>query len=176
MSLMIKELKGLILKSELVSLSRDCWDQELTGHLCKVNDNFIAMHLFTDEGYYDGFTVFETDQVTEVYWGNREHQAIAKLIAKNEHIKTPTFNSLVFSQVVIELESKFSSMSFYYGETEEQFEVGRIEAYDEEWLKVKTFGVKRTLSPKYILFQRDEITRVEVNSPYQNNLVELHDS
>lgn len=174
MTLIIKELKELLLKGEAVSISRNSWDQELTGHLCKVTDHVIAMHLYTDEGRYDGFSVFPVTQITEIFWGNREHQAINHLIAKNGHVKTPSFESTQFEDIVLELDHKHSSTAFYYGGDEDQFELGKIITHDETWLKVKTFAIKRTLSPKFIIFQRDEITRIDVNSPYQDNLVELH--
>jgi hypothetical protein len=38
------------------------------------------MSLYDSTGGFDGFTIFETDQINEVCWGNREHKAIELLV------------------------------------------------------------------------------------------------
>ena len=172
--MLISELKQLQLKSETISIERDCSEDELTGLIALVTENIVAMHLYTDNGNYDGFTVFKTEQITEVFWGNREHRAIAHLITQAPSQSAPTIKSSSFRDIVIELDAKFESMCFYTNAGEDAFSIGRIEKFDETWMKVKTFGVKNTLSQKFVIFLRDTLTRIDVNSPYQNKMVDLH--
>ena len=54
----------------------------------------IACYYFqeiTEDGVFDGFTIFETTQIDEVYWGNREHLAITHLASKSTSIEVPKF-------------------------------------------------------------------------------------
>ena len=126
------------------------------------------MHLYTDDGDYDGFTVFETGQITEVFWGNREHRAISHLVAKGEAAIAPTFKSNEFQDIIIELNTEFENLCFHESGCEDNFDIGYIENHDEKWLKIHTFSVKKSLSRMYKLILRDSISRIVINSPYQN--------
>ncbi len=171
--MLISELKQLQLRSETITIERDCSDDCLLGLISQVGGDFTAMHLFTDEGLYNGFSLFEIDQITQVYWGNREHSAIAHQISKAEPVTTPKIYSQTFQDAVIELDKAFDSTCFFE-DGENGFDVGKIEKYDDEWIKIQTFSNKKSLSPLKMLILREEITQVVVNSPYQNQLVELH--
>jgi hypothetical protein len=54
--------------------------------------------------------------------------------------------------------------------------MAKIEEVSDDWLKLLTFGPKRSLSKMFKLIKLDAVSRVDVNSPYQNNIVKLHDS
>jgi hypothetical protein len=168
------ELKKLTLQSEIISIERDCHDEELTGILCDTNFHVTTMHLYTNEGEYDGFTVFETNQITEVFWGNREHKAIAHLVKKNAAVKAPKLVAKEFPDIMIELGTKYSSLCFHPVNFEDKFDIGVIKKHDKEWLKIRTFGVKKSLSRLYKLLLKESISRIVVDSPYQNQIVELH--
>ncbi len=172
--MLIPELKKIKLQSELISIERDCHDEELTGIICDIDDKITSMHLYSDDGDYGGFTVFETDQITNVVWGNREHQAISHLIAQNESVTTPKFESKVFQDIIIELGTKFESVCFYEENSEEKYDIGKIVKYDDDWLKIHTYATKKSLSRMYKLLLRETISRIVINLPYQNKIVDLH--
>ena len=77
---------------------------------------------------------------------------------------------------IIELNKKFSSVSIYQFHNEDKFSMAKIEEVSDDWLKLLTFGPKRSLSKMFKLIKLDAVSRVDVNSPYQNNIVKLHDS
>ncbi len=174
--LLIPELKKLQLQSEVISLERNCHDEELTGIICRIDDNITTMHLYTDDVDYGGFTAFETDQITEIYWGNREHQAISHLISEGKAVKKPKLESKRFQDIIIELGTKNKSVCFHMGSCEGKFDIGQIVKYDHEWLKIYTFGIKKSLSRMYKLILRESVSRIVIDSPYQNKIVGLHAS
>ncbi len=45
MSMLIKELKELQLRSEVICIARDCSEDVLYGQICKVGDDYVAMHV-----------------------------------------------------------------------------------------------------------------------------------
>ncbi|MBV1928845.1 MAG: hypothetical protein KUG81_04970 [Gammaproteobacteria bacterium] len=172
--MLLTQLKELQLQSELISVNRSCHDEELTGIVCGADDNITSMHLYDNDGVYDGFTIFETYQVEEIFWGNREHKAISYLIEDKKKLYTPKLESKEFKEAIIELNSHFSSISFYASNDEDNFHMGKIESHDGTWLKINTFAIKNSLSPMKRLMQWESISRVDVNSPYQNKIVDLH--
>ena len=173
--MIVKELKKLILQSELVSIERDCNDEDLRGIVAFVTVNLCGMHLFTDQGEYDGFTLFETTQIEEVYWGNREHKAIKACIPKDLiKYETPNITSNHFIDAILDLSQFSKSLCFYQYGDEDMFCIGEILDKDEEWLKLNAWGVKKSLSRKQILLKIGNISRVVANSPYQLQIVNLH--
>ena len=172
--MLVSELRELKRQSKLVSVERNCHDEELTGVICHIDDSVIAMHLYDDNGEYEGFTVFETEQVTEVYWGNREHRAIHYLASYNLPVETPTFKNETFQDIILELNSSCTSVCLHTSDSENEFDIVKILKSDEDWFKVQSFAIKKSLSPLVKLIARENITRVVVNSPYQTKIVELH--
>lgn len=173
--MIIPELKQLQLKNEAVSVYRDCSNDELTGTVCKVNEHVTAMQLFHDDGTFEGMTIFETAQITDLVWGDRKHQATTKLISKLHPDALPKFESTEFRNIVLELGDHYDCLSIYSDGNESAFDIGTIEKYDETWIKIKSYGTRATLSPSYRIFLRSSIVRVVVNSPYQNAIYELHE-
>ena len=174
--MLLKELKSLKLSNTLISIDRDCHDEELTGFMLEANKNFIVMSLFSEDGAFDGFSLFETEQVEEVYWGNKEHNCIKALIKDSEVKKLRKLKSTIFKNAILEMNSDYSSLNIYTHHNESKFEVAEIISSGNGWLKVLTFGAKRSLSRLNKLIQFDSISRVDFNSPYQNNIVKLHES
>ncbi|GEM_PF-3638732 len=172
--MLIKELKKLKAKEELVTIIRTCDGEGLTGCLTQVNENYVAMHLYNDDGKYDGFTIFETYQIEEVLWGNREHKAIDYLINKGEPIITPRLKTRAFQNAILEVSKKYGCLMLYKSYTDDMFDIVDILGHDDDWLKVQTYGTKQSLSRMTKLIERYDICRVTVNSAYQKDIVNLH--
>lgn len=172
--MLVEELNIHANNKELISVERDCHDEELTGYILKADDNLVSMTLVDCDGIFEGFTVFKTDQITEVFWGNREHQALSILSGSVPSLTPPSFEASEFEEIIIEALEKFPSVCLYQHHDEDNFDIAQIEAHDEEWLKIYTFGGKKTLSRMKKLMKIDAISRIDVDSPYQNGIVELH--
>lgn len=172
--MLIQELKKLTLKSEVISLERNCHNQALTGVLTSINERTTGMQLYTEEGDYEGYTLFETVQITDVCWGNREHQALGYLIEQQDTPCPPTFSSKSFQERILELGQKYASVCFHEAGYEESFILGEIEKCDPQWLKIHAYGITHSLSRMYRMVLRQEISRVVVDSPYQHKILHLH--
>ncbi len=174
--MLIKELAQLQLQKKLISVDRDCHDEELTGIIISANDSFVLFQEITEDGVFDGFTIFETTQIDEVYWGNREHESIAALIDKDISVVIPKLDSETFSDAVIELSKLYSNICIFKYHDEDTFSIATINSYDDDWLNISTFGPKRSLSRMEKIMKSDSISRVSVDSPYQKNIEKLHQS
>ena len=172
--MLVEELQKLSQNDVLVSIDRDCHDEELTGFICQVSESVITMQLFTNNGDYDGFTLFETNQIESVWWGNREHHAIQHLVELKQLPDRILFENLNFFDAILELNDQKPSLEIYCSNDEDRFDIGKIEAMYEDWCKITTFSKKATLSPMKRIFRIDSISRVSVDSPYQKSIVALH--
>ncbi|MDG9669200.1 hypothetical protein ONV78_15770 [Hahella sp. CR1] len=172
--MLIKELNALKENQELVSIERNCHDEELTGFIHTATEGVIIMSLFSNDGDYEGIAIFETEQISEVYWGNREHKAITSLIDASQEINFPVVEGKIFPDILIELNSAYESLCLYQSHSEGQFNVGKILDHDKDWLKLHAFAGKKTLSPLNKLIPMDDISRIVIDSPYQKKIVNLH--
>ncbi|MBX2853222.1 MAG: hypothetical protein KTR15_15920, partial [Phycisphaeraceae bacterium] len=172
--MLLEELYKLADAGELISVERDCHDVELTGLLSHVSDSLIAMHLFTNEGDFDGIAIFKFDQIEEVYWGNREHKAIQLLIDQSVELPHIEVAHDDFFSAIVELNAKYPSICVHSAHAESRYDIAHIEDYDHDWCKILTFSPMKSLSRTYKLIQSQSISRIVVESPYQNGIVRLH--
>jgi len=172
--MLLRELHKLQLQQKLISIDRGCHNEELTGFLVKATESYVLLQLFTDDGDYDGLSLFEIDQIEEVFWGNREHEAIAALIDKSKPANLPKLETESFTEAMRELIDKFSSVMVFTHHDEDNFSIAQVTEQDDEWLKLYTFGPKRSLSRLNQLVRKDNVSRLSVDSPYQRNIEALH--
>ena len=172
--MLLDELKQLAQNNELVSITRNCHDEELTGLLRTVSDSIVTISLFGNEGGYEGFAVFEFNQIEELYWGNREHKAIRNLVDSHVIPDFPSLNSDNFLDALKELNKTYQSVCLHSSNDEDRYEIGKIERLNKNWCKLLTFSTMKTLSRMQKIIRTDLITRVVVDSPYQNSIVSLH--
>jgi hypothetical protein len=171
--MLVSELKKLKLEQKLISIRRSCADDDITGVIELINDEITIICMYTDDGEYDGYALFYTKQIYEVLWGNREHKAISTLIQKYGNKSPIQISGESFEDVFNTLNEEYSSLCIYTDD-ESQFDIAVVEKQGDNWLKIQTFGPKKSLSSLYKLLKVNDIGRVDVDSPYQNKIVELH--
>lgn len=174
--MIIPELKKLKLQEEVVSLKRDSSEDDLTGIIEFVTNEVVALRLYTDDGVFDGFTIFEISQISEVMWGNRVHKAIALLIQKYGEKRRLSVTAETLIEIAAELSDIKTSICLYHSFGEDNFDICKIIGRDQDWLKLDTFGTKKTLSKLTKLIQTSSLLRLTVDSPYQDKIIELHQS
>lgn len=173
--MLIQEIKKLQLQKELVSIRRGCSDEDQTGRFEFINHEIALFSLYSDEGEFDGYTFFYVNQITEIMWGNREHKSIATLIENRSKPKL-LLGSESFVALLKEAAAKYDSLCIYHTDEEDSFDIAKILDISDGWVKIQTYGPKRTLSKLFKLIELESIVRVTVDSPYQNNIVRLHGS
>ena len=172
--MMLQELKKLKLQSELLSVRRHCSDDDLIGMVEYINNELLVLCLWNDEGRFNGFTVFEIAQINELIWGSREHKAIAMLVKRFGEKPSFSLKSQNFFDALAELSQQHDTLCLYHEHGENSFDIAKIEDQNGEWLKISTYGPKRTLSRTNKLIYQKHILRITIDSPYQNSIVEVH--
>ena len=173
--MLIREIKALINNQQLVSLElADLEATEVTGFFLSATDELVVIQMIGNDGSSEGFTLFEPDLISEIYWGNREHQCIQALARKKSQVTPVLFKSDNFRDAIIELSSRYQNIALYSLDKSDNFEIGRIVDHDDEWLKIQCSGTLKTLSHLSKLTRIDNICRVEFGSPYITDLIDLH--
>ena len=173
--MIVAELQKLKEDKTLISIERSgVSDDELTGFVLHTDDNLVIMRMYSDDGDYEGMTVFPTSQITEVFWGNRTHLAIHHLIEDLKSWDELTIDSVGLGDVVEELCSRYEAVGLMENGDEDRFDVAKYVGQDEEWLKLECYGTKKTLSKLTKLVKLDSISRVEFDTPYIRKIMKLH--
>lgn len=174
--MLIREIKELITQQELASLElADNDGSEVTGFFLSASDNLIVMQQIGNDGRTDGFTLFEPELVSELFWGNREHQCIKALALEKSRVTPVLFKSTQFNKAVIEISSRYHQIGLYTFEDGDNFEVARVVDHDEEWLKLESSGTLKTLSTLTKLIRLDRVCRVEFGTNYLHDLAHLYE-
>ncbi|BCD98104.1 hypothetical protein [Marinagarivorans cellulosilyticus] len=174
--MLIQEIKKLQLQRELVSIRRSCADEDQTGVFEFANDEVGIFSLYSDEGAFEGYTFFHIEQIYELMWGNREHKSIASLIESGSDKPKLLLESENFEDLFKEAAAKYNSLCIYHSDEEDSFDIAKVEGISDGWIKILTYGPKKTLSRLNKLIEAENIMRITVDSPYQNNIVNLHNA
>ena len=174
--MLVNELESLKSAGELVSLYLHGDEEPLLGIVHTINNRVTAMVLFSENGEYEGWTLFETANITGMLWGNREHRAIGRLIDTSYERVIPVKGKASFSHSLIELGARLECIGIFTCAEGEGggFDMGRIVDYDGHWLKVHIYGGKDTLSTGWKIMPREDVLRIEIDTPYMNKVVLLH--
>lgn len=174
--MLVREIKELIARQELVSLElADNDASEVTGFFLSVSRNLIVMQRIGNDGRTDGFTLFEPELVSELFWGNREHECIKALAQEKSQITPVLLKSTQFNKAVIEISSRYHQIGIYTFDDGDNFDVAKVIDHDNEWLKLESFGTIRTLSNLTKLVRFDKICRIEFGNNYLNDLAHLYE-
>ena len=173
--MLVKELELLKSAGELISLYLHGSDEPLMGIVHTVNSRVTAMILFSENGDYEGWTLFETANITGMQWGDREHRAISRLVDTSFERVLPVKGKMSFGHSLVELGSRLECVGiFTCDEGDGGFTMGRVMDYDGQWLKVQTYGAKDTLSSGWKMIPREDVLRIEIDTPYMNRIILLH--
>ena len=173
--MLIQEIKHLINHQQLASLELSDSDMtELTGFFLSATDNLVTMQKIGNDGGSEGFTLFEPELISELYWNNREHLCIQALAHQKSRVTPVLFKADHFQDAIIELSSRYHSIGLYSLDDSDNFEIAQVIDHDDEWLKLKCSGTLKTLSPMMKLMRRNHICRIEFGSSYLKDLAQLH--
>ena len=168
-------IQKLIIHKDLTTVTFNDADQtEITGYFIKETDNLILMQLVTNSGLSDGYTLFEPELVHELMWGNRGLSSIDRLFQQKSKIDPIYLGADAWHEVIVEISHMHGLIAFYSTEDSDCFDVGLVLMHDEEWLLLDALGSVETMSRFKKLVRSDNVCRIEFDTPYLNDLNELH--
>jgi len=169
------ELKKLASENKLVSIEReDVDDGQITGVIIDTNDDYLMMRLHDDDGSVEGFTIFPVEQISEIVWGNREHDCIEEFMKNKSIPETPDIKLNGLSDILQQLSKKYDAVCLMENGNESSFDVASIIEVDDDWVKADCYGTTKTLSRMNKLISTKTFSRIEFDTQYVSRVVELH--
>ena len=173
--MILDELKLLVSDKTLVTIEReDVSSDQITGVIVKFNEEFVLMCLHDDAGKFDGFSIFATSQISEILWGNREHECIAEFMKNETTQPDPEIDLSTMPDILVQLGKKYPAVSLMEDGDESSFDVAEIVKVDEKWVKLHCYGTLKTLSRLKKIVSVDTFSRIEFDSPYVKRILNLH--
>ena len=175
MDLNTKYLDKLKNENILADIYTDNYDESDYGFIIDFNDDFLLVEKFDDECNYDGLTIFLRHNITRIRWSGNDIESVAKLIDTTKRQKNKITIDLKSMQTILESVSmNYNHLTVHIQDIDKSVcFIGQIHEMDDNTIVINEFGTKSSLDRKFILLSLDDITRIDVNGQYENNLKKL---
>ena len=171
-----KTLKLLQTKEIFVDIYTDHFNESLYGFVKVFNNNFLLLEHYNEDGFYNGIVIFRREDITRIRWDNNDINSTFKLV--NRHKKTIKYNDIAIDSIVNIIKSvdkvfKHVNLRIQNIETDWSI-IGQIQDIDDETIIIKEFGTLKSLDRGTLMFSVSDITRIEADGIYENNLLKIH--
>ena len=175
MALTTKYLEKLKNENTVADIYTDNYDESDYGFIVGFNDDFLLIEKFDDEYNYDGLTIFLRHNITRIRWSGNYLESTAKLIDSTKRQKDKINIDLTSTQTILEDANRlYNHLTVHIQDIDRNVcFIGQIHEMDENSIVIHEFGTKSSLDRKFILLSLDDITRIDVNGQYENNLKRL---
>lgn len=175
MDLKTKYLEKLKNEQILADFYTDSYSETTYGFVLNFNEDFLLVEKFDDECNYDGLTIFLLHNVTRIRWAGNEIESIAKLIDLTKRQPNQINIDLTSTKTILESVNKlYNQVTVHIQDIDDSVcFIGQIHEIDNESVVINEFGTKSSLDRKFILLSLDDITRIDANGQYENNLKKL---
>jgi hypothetical protein len=169
-------LKTLQNNEVLVDIYTDHFNESFFGFILNYNNDFLLLEHYNEDGLYNGIIVFRREDITRIRWDNNEINSVLSLIKRVENFE-------IFSRIKIDsLKNVLKSINEVYFHLSLRIQnintdwsiIGQLEEMDSETIIIKEFGTMSTLDRAYLMFSTNEITRIDADGIYENNIIRLH--
>lgn len=175
MDLHTKYLAQLKNENIFADFYTDHYDESDYGFVLDFNDDFLLIEKFDDECNYDGLSILLRHNITRIRWAGNDLESMAKLIDVTKRQTGNTDIDLSSTQKILEsVNHRYNPVTVHIQDIDKGVcFIGQIHEMDERSVVIHEFGTKSTLDRKFILLSLDDITRIDVNGQYENNLKRL---
>jgi len=175
MDLNTKYLEKLKNKSILADIYTDNYDDSDYGFVVDFNEDFLSIEKFDSECNYDGLTIFFRHNITRIRWSGNDIESVAKLIDLTKRLKDKVIIDLTSTPTILKsVNQLYNHLTVHIQDIDKSVcFIGQIHEMDENSIVIHEFGTKSSLDRKFILLSVEDITRIDVNGQYENNLIKL---
>ena len=175
MELRTKYLNKLKSEQILGVFYTDNYDESDYGFVIAFNEDFVLIEKYDDNYCYDGITLLFQHHITRIRWSGNDLQSASKIIDATKrpfHIITIDLTSI---QTILETISKQHRFITVHTQDLDRdiCYIGEIHEMDNDDIVLHEWGTPSSLDRKFILLSLHEITRIEADGIYENNLKTL---
>ncbi len=175
MDLNTKYLQKLKSENILAHIYTDHYDESDYGFILDFNDEFLLIEKFDDDCNYDGLSIFQRHNITRVRWSGNDIESVSKLIDPTKRPKIMINIDLTSINTILEnVDKLYNHLTVHIQDIDKSVcFIGQIHEIDENSIVINEFGTKSSLDRRFILLSLNDITRIDVNGQYENNLKRL---
>lgn len=175
MDLYTKYLEKLKNENILADIYTDNYDESDYGFVVDFNEDFLLIEKFDSECNYDGLTIFFRHNITRIRWSGNDIESVAKLIDPTKRLKDKVIIDLASTLTILKsVNQLYNHLTVHIQDIDKSVcFIGQIHEMDENSIVIHEFGTKSSLDRKFILLSMEDITRIDVNGQYENNLIKL---
>jgi hypothetical protein len=177
MSLQTKYLDKIKKEQILADFFTDHYDETDFGFLLEFNDDFLLIEKIDSQSNYDGLTIFLRQSITRIRWTGNEIESVAKLIDVSKRPKIEKVIDLTSIHSILKsLDNIYHHVTIYIQDLDKDVcFIGQIHEIDEYSIVIHEFGTKLSLDRRFTLLSNNDITRIDVNGQYENNILKVFD-
>ncbi len=175
MNLQTKYLDKLKKDNSLAEFYTDNYDESYFGLVLNYTDEFLLIEKYDEDSNYNGLTILFRHNITRIRWSGNEIESVEKLI---DSTKSQSYTSKIdLSSIHSVLESSyklFNHITVHIQDIDRNIcFIGQIHEIDPYSIVLHEYGTKTSLDRKFIFLSIDDITKIDVNGKYENNLLRL---
>jgi len=170
-------LKTLQTKDIFVDIYTDHFDESFYGFVRNFNDDLLLLEHYNDDSFYNGIIVFRREDITRIKWDNNDINSAFKLVTRQENIKEliSEINIESIESIIKSIDKTFKHVNLQIQNINSDWSIiGQIQEIDAEIIIIKEFGTKSTLDRGMLMLSTPDITRVDADGIYENNLLKIH--
>jgi len=133
--------------------------------------------LHNDDSFYNGIIVFRREDITRIRWNNNDINSAFKLVTRQEKINEfiSEINIESIESIIKSIDKTFKHVNLQIQNINSDWAIiGQIQEIDAETIIIKEFGTKSTLDRGMLMLSTTDITRVDADGIYENNLLKIH--
>jgi hypothetical protein len=178
MNIANKTISVLIEKEVLVDVYTDYFNDSLYGFIKVFSDSFLLLEHYNEDGFYNGIVVFKREDITRLRWDNNEINSVQKLIKRhNQDISYESIDLNSIKSIIISIDRIFKHISLKTQNIDTDWLlIGKLLEIDDDTILLKEFGTMSSLDRATLMLSVDEITRIDADGIYENNILKIHSS
>jgi hypothetical protein len=171
-----KTLETLQIKGIYVDIFTDHYDESFFGFVRVFNDHFLLLEHYNDDGFYNGIIVFRRQDITRIRWDNNEIKSASKIITRREQIKELADIRIDSIEIIVKsVDKAYGYVSLQIQDLNSDWTIiGQVQEMDTDTIVIKEFGTMSALDRGTLMLSIADITRVDADGLYENNLMKIH--
>ncbi len=169
-----KILEKLVNEQILVDVFSDYFDLSMFGFIRKFNRDLIVFEHYNDDAIYNGIIIFRRQDITRLRWDNNEINSMASLI-KREDTSVEKINIDTIVDTIKSVNKIYGYVSLQIQDINPDWTIiGEVQFIDDDTLVLHEYGTPSSLDRAMLMLSIQEITRIDVDGTYENNLMKIH--
>lgn len=176
MTLFRKILTGAIEKQYFLDVYREYlrYDIPFSARPIQISSELLVLEMYDREMRFDGFSIIRLEDITQIHSKDRKLRMLEEKTKSTTHRIFPELECTNLFNLLKELRLRKQFIAIYRENYSEGCATGIIKDFDEFHLLFDWYGTISTLDRLEGLILQEDLTKIELDSPFVRRIFELH--